>query len=98
MFPSENPTNTKAWSKLKAHYNNIKDQHLTEFFKDDQRINVLAKTWQDFYVDFSKNHIFPETLTLFNELIDEVKLDEAKIAYFSGEQINKTEGRAEKQA
>ena len=94
MFPSENPTNTKAWSKLKAHYNIIKDQHLTEFFKDDQRINELAKTWQDFYVDFSKNHISAETLTLFNELIDEVKLEEAKIAYFSGEQINKTEGRA----
>ncbi|MCL4139116.1 UNVERIFIED_CONTAM: hypothetical protein GTU68_056497, partial [Idotea baltica] len=50
--------------------------------------------WDDFYVDFSKNRITEETFGYLLELAKEVKLKEAINSQFSGEIINKTEGRA----
>ena len=63
------------------------------FAQDAERANKFTIQWEDFYVDFSKNRITPETLDLLLELTNEVALKEAMEAYFSGKVINETEKR-----
>jgi len=92
---SINPTETQSWKKLEHHFNTIKDAQMKDWFaKDKSRANNLTLKWDDFYVDFSKNRITTETIELFNELLEEVDLKDAISKYFSGDIINKTEGRA----
>ncbi|MCB4807527.1 glucose-6-phosphate isomerase [Tamlana sp. 62-3] len=94
-LPTVNPTTTNAWKKLQAHFEDVKSMHMKELFAQDaDRANKNSIKWDDFYVDFSKNRITDETLGLLLELADEVKLKEAIASQFSGEKINKTEGRA----
>ncbi len=64
------------------------------FAQDPERANKFTIKWDDFYIDFSKNRITEETFKYLLELADEVKLKEAIQSQFSGEKINKTEGRA----
>ena len=92
---STNPTKTESWTKLEAHYKNIKSKHLRELFaKDPKRANDLTIKWDDFYIDFSKNRITGKTLELLLELANEVDLKDAISKYFKGDIINTTEGRA----
>ena len=89
-----NPTTTKAWSKLQAHFKTIEDKHLNELFENhSNRVNEMTIRWDDFYVDFSKHRISNETLDLLIELANEVDLKDAMDKYFNGDVINKTEGR-----
>lgn len=90
-----NPTETKAWSKLQNHFLTIKNTQLKELFKaNPQRANELTVKWEDFYVDFSKNRITKETLSLLFDLANELDLKDAISKYFEGNIINETEGRA----
>ena len=90
-----NPTLTNSWQKLSSYYSSIKDKHLKDFFSEDEnRADNFTVKWQDFYVDFSKNRIDTEALSLLIDLANEVDLKDAISKYFSGDIINKTEGRA----
>ncbi|WP_179333736.1 glucose-6-phosphate isomerase [Winogradskyella costae] len=90
-----NPTTTKAWGKLQAHFEDIKSKHLKDLFSADaERANDLTVQWDDFYADFSKNRITKETLGLLEELANEMDLKDAISKYFEGDIINATEGRA----
>jgi glucose-6-phosphate isomerase len=92
---SINPTQTKAWDKLSKHYNEIKDSHLKQWFKEDEkRADKFTIKWKDFYFDYSKNRINSETIELLKELTKEVDLQYAITKYFSGDTINQTENRA----
>ena len=92
---SINPTQTKAWSKLAAHFETIKESQMKTWFKENpDRAEEFTIKWEDFYVDFSKNRITSETLVLLKELAEELKLDEAISKYFDGDIINHTECRA----
>ena len=94
-LPSINPTTTASWKKLQAHFEDVKNVHMKDLFAQDQeRANKFNIKWDDFYVDFSKNRITEETFKYLLELADEVRLKEAIESQFSGEIINKTEGRA----
>ncbi|WP_339874278.1 glucose-6-phosphate isomerase [Olleya marilimosa] len=93
-LPSINPTTTKAWKKLEAHFENVKGLEMKDLFaQNKERANQMAINWEDFYVDYSKNRITSETINLLLELAEETKLKEAIQSQFSGEVINKTEGR-----
>ncbi len=90
-----NPTSTNTWNKLQLHFDSIKNTSLKEVFeKNPERANELSVQWDDFYVDFSKNKITSETLTLLVQLAREVGLEDAIEKYFRGEAINQTEKRA----
>ncbi len=90
-----NPTNTLAWKALEAHYKKIKNNSiLEEFKKHPNRANDFSIKWDDFYVDYSKNLINQETLSLLIDLANQVELQDAINKYFSGDIINETEGRA----
>ncbi|MGB3607276.1 glucose-6-phosphate isomerase [Psychroserpens sp.] len=91
---SINPTTTKAWSKLQAHFKTIEHKHLKDLFAEhDNRAKNMTITWDDFYVDYSKHRISSETLALLIDLANEVDLKDAMSKYFGGDAINKTEGR-----
>lgn len=92
---SINPTQTKSWTKLKPHFEAVKDAHMKTWFAENpKRADEFTIQWEDFYVDFSKNRINSETMLLFKELAEELKLKDAISKYFEGDIINHTEGRA----
>ena len=94
-LPNINPTATPSWKKLESHFNEVKNLHMKDLFaKDGDRANKFTIKWDDFYVDFSKNRITEETFKYLLELAEDVKLKDAIESQFSGEIINKTEGRA----
>jgi len=92
---STNPTQTKAWSKLTAHFAEIENQHLKSLFNNDtERKEKFTINFNDFEFDYSKNRITEETLNYLLELANEIDLKSAINAQFSGEIINQTEKRA----
>ena len=94
-LPKINPTTTSSWKKLQDHFQNEKNNRIQDHFQNDpNRFDQFSIQWEDFLVDFSKNRLSKETLTLLEELAHEVDLKGAMEAYFGGEAINQTEGRA----
>jgi glucose-6-phosphate isomerase len=92
---SINPTTTDAWKSLKSNFESIKYEKMTKWFaQDEERANQMSIKWDDFYVDYSKNRITPETKKLLLQLANEVDLKDAISKYFSGDTINETENRA----
>ena len=90
-----NPTNTKAWEKLQAHFSEVNSLNLKEAFqKDPKRAEAFMMQWEDLYVDYSKNLITEETKRLLTDLANEAGLKEAINSLFEGKEINRTEGRA----
>ncbi|WP_422857986.1 glucose-6-phosphate isomerase [Flagellimonas sp. S174] len=90
-----NPTTTNSWKKLQAHFNQIHSQHLKTLFEENpDRAKKFSIQFEDFFVDYSKNRITEETLSLLLELANEVELTEAISQYFQGKNINETEDRA----
>ncbi|WPR72062.1 glucose-6-phosphate isomerase [Flavobacterium sp. NG2] len=90
-----NPTETTSWTKLQKHYEAIRNISMQEMFKEDaSRTDNFNIKWNDFLIDYSKNNINAETMTLLQELANEVGLKTAIADYFGGEIINKTENRA----
>ena len=64
------------------------------FEGDAKRGEQFRICWNDFYVDFSKNHLTKKTLALLTELAEECQLNKAISHYFGGAKINASEGRA----
>ncbi|WP_269685984.1 glucose-6-phosphate isomerase [Flavobacterium lacustre] len=90
-----NPTGTEAWNKLQKHYEKMQTASMHEMFQSDaSRVEKFNLKWNDFLVDFSKNRINEETLTLLLELANQVGLKSAISEYFEGGIINQTENRA----
>lgn len=90
-----NPTETAAWKKLQAHYTTIQNASMTAMFEADaSRTEKFHLKWNDFIVDYSKNRINQETMSLLLELANETGLKDAIADYFGGAIINQTENRA----
>jgi len=92
---SINPTQTNAWKKLQAHFESMKNVQMQNLFANEPaRAEKMHIEWQDFLVDYSKNIISAETISLLQELANEAQLKDAITKYFEGDIINKTENRA----
>lgn len=90
-----NPTKTEAWKKLSDHYQDMATFSIKKAFEaDENRKDRFSITQEDLVVDYSKNRISQETMSLLVDLAHEVDLHDAIEKYFTGEPINKTEGRA----
>jgi glucose-6-phosphate isomerase len=91
-----NPKQTSAWQALQKHYDAMKDVTIAELFaQDSDRFAKFSATFNDqMLVDFSKNRITDETLSLLQDLAKETDLAGAIKSMFSGEKINRTEDRA----
>lgn len=94
-LPRINPTKTRAWKRLKEHYQIMRNRQMVDLFrKDPNRFSAFSIRFEEMLVDYSKNIITRETLRLLIELTLECKLKEAIEQMFSGEKINETENRA----
>jgi glucose-6-phosphate isomerase len=92
---SINPTQTQAWKKLQAHFETMKNVQMQHLFANEPaRAEKMHLQWNDFLVDYSKNIISDETISLLQELANEVQLKDAITKYFDGDVINQTENRA----
>ena len=94
MTTSIDPTTTSAWSALSAHHKALTPNLREWFAADPARAEKFSFTADELYVDLSKNLITSETVELLLKLAEEVKLEQAREAMFSGEHINVTEDRA----
>ncbi|TNH05584.1 glucose-6-phosphate isomerase [Testudinibacter sp. TR-2022] len=91
-----NPTTTAAWQALAAHKQQQQEVTIAQLFAQENNrfANYSLSFNQEILVDFSKNPINQDTLTLLRQLANECALPQAIEAMFSGEKINRTENRA----
>ena len=88
-------TDTPAWQALLAHHDKIKDQHLRDLFADDSnRAGKFTVEGAGLTLDYSKQRVTEETMTLLAELAKERKIAERRDAMFEGKKINVSEDRA----
>ncbi|GAA2708124.1 glucose-6-phosphate isomerase [Micromonospora olivasterospora] len=92
---AEDITTTDEWRALAAHAEKLRDAHLRDLFDaDPERGERLAGEVADLHVDWSKNLVTDETLTLLAALARRARLTDRIAAMFSGAHINSTEDRA----
>ncbi|MEM7105767.1 MAG: glucose-6-phosphate isomerase [Bacteroidota bacterium] len=95
VLNSVNPQQTNAWSDLEAHFKSVCNLHMKDLFiSNPQRFNDLSIAFEDMLIDFSKNRITRETLSLLFKLAHETRLKDGIEKMFSGAKINETENRA----
>src|ERR1700683_4552735 len=94
--PAKQPkTRRAAWSALASHYKTVSKLHLRQLFADDpKRGERLAVEAIGLYLDYSKNRIADETMSLLLQLAEDSGLNSRIDAMFHGEKINVTEKRA----
>src|ERR1700722_17782813 len=85
----------QAWKDLGAHYKKVGETHLRQLFADDpKRGERLSLEAVGIFLDYSKNRVTDETLSLLFQLARESGLAERIEAMFRGDKINVTEHRA----
>jgi glucose-6-phosphate isomerase len=96
MLKNINPTQTKAWSELQHLFANNSDMKMSSLFSQgENRFDQFSRQFnKDLLIDFSKNLITDEIFNTLLTLAEEMDLQGAIKAQFSGETINVTEGRA----
>ncbi|GGL04635.1 glucose-6-phosphate isomerase [Deinococcus radiotolerans] len=88
-------TQTAAWSTLLDHHRALEGTHLRDLFaQDPSRGERLTAEGAGLYLDYSKNRVTDETLTLLLNLARDTGVSAKRDAMFAGEKINVTEGRA----
>ncbi len=85
-------TNLPEWQALQTHFEQIKDKHLRELFKQDpNRGQEFFLEAGDLYLNYAKNRITKETIDLLLDLARVCKVEEKRGAMFAGEKINVSE-------
>jgi glucose-6-phosphate isomerase len=88
-------TRRPAWKALQNHFKAIRSTHLRTLFAEDPgRGERMTVEGAGLFLDYSKNRITNETLSLLLQLAEESGLRRRIDAMFSGEKINITEKRA----
>jgi glucose-6-phosphate isomerase len=88
-------TTRKSWKALQTHRKRIGEEHLRSLFAADAtRGERMIAEGAGLYLDYSKNRITDETLSLLCKLAEECGLRERIDAMFRGDKINVTENRA----
>jgi glucose-6-phosphate isomerase len=95
MLANINPTQTESWKALQAHFEQIQDHRMSDWFAENpDRFARFSVRFQDFLLDYSKNRIDERGMELLMELARECQLEAARDKMFAGEVINTTEGRS----
>ncbi|MDO5069128.1 MAG: glucose-6-phosphate isomerase [Neisseria zoodegmatis] len=84
-----------VWRELWKHFDTTKNLHMRDLFKDDP--HRAERYWLEvggLILDYSKNRITDETLSLLMQLAREAGVPERIKQMFRGEKINTTENRA----
>ncbi|MER3523000.1 MAG: glucose-6-phosphate isomerase [Ignavibacteria bacterium] len=89
-----NPTRTKAWKALRAHYRTMERKHMRALFaRDPKRFEKFSLEACGIFLDYSKNRITDQTMRLLFALAREAQVEAWRDAMFAGEAINVTENR-----
>jgi glucose-6-phosphate isomerase len=84
-----------SWKALAAHAPKVRGLHLRRLFAEDPaRAERMSLEVAGLYVDFSKQRVVDETISLLVRLAAESGLRETIDAMFRGDRINVTENRA----
>jgi glucose-6-phosphate isomerase len=95
MLLRKDPTKTKAWKKLEAHYTELQSMQMKQLFAENpNRFNEFSIKHGEILLDYSKNRIDQTTLGLLIDLANEIELKDAIEKQFNGDIINETENRA----
>jgi len=90
-----NADKLSAWGMLQAHQQTVKDRTIRDLFSSDpDRGNNFNVRAADLYIDYSKNRVDGETMSLLLDLAREAEVESKRDAMFRGEKINRTEDRA----
>ena len=86
---------TPTWDLLAKHKLELSKVHMKDLFThDDQRFEHFSAEHDGFLLDYSKNRISQETVSLLLQLVDQAQLEHFVDDMFCGEKINATEHRA----
>ena len=89
------PVDLPAWKSLQTHAAATRETQMRDLFaKDAKRGETFSLRWKDILIDYSKNRITAETLSLLHQLLKEAKVGELRDRMFRGEKINFTENRS----
>jgi len=84
-----------VWTALDAHYKGMKQVHMRDLFqKDPNRFERFSLNSNGILLDYSKNRITEQTMSLLCELATQANVKEWTEKMFAGEEINVTENRA----
>ena len=84
-----------AWIALKDHYKTVVGKQMRDLFAEDPlRFDKFSLQVHDMLLDYSKNRITQETMTLLFDLARQAKVESWRDKMFSGAMINSTENRA----
>ena len=84
-----------AYEALAKHYSQLEGRHLRELFAEDPtRGERLCAEAAGLYLDYSKNRVTDETMSLLIELAQQSGLERHRDAMFAGERINVSEDRS----
>src|SRR5579859_4686383 len=88
-------TEMPAWRALKRHHAEIAPKSLRELFAaDPSRFAKFSVRQDDLLLDYSKNRVTQETLSLLLDLARQSDVEAWREKMFAGEHINVTEDRA----
>ncbi len=95
MTSIQSPRGLPAWSALSEHFQDIGKVHLRDMFAaDNGRGERLVAEGAGLFLDYSKNRVTDQTMTLLVQLVEQAGLAERTAAMFSGERINVSENRS----
>ena len=84
-----------ASKALKAHYESTKNLHMRDLFaQDPQRFETFSARLGDILLDYSKNRITEETMTLLMDLARQTDVEAWRDKMLGGGIVNCTESRA----
>ena len=90
------PTDTAAWHALRSHSAHFREgnSRLSGLFAaDPSRADMFSRQHDNLLLDFSRNYITEDTLTLLLELAREQNVPSAITSMFAGDNINSSEAR-----
>lgn len=87
-------TETLVWPLLQRHAAALAGRALKNYAADPARHAVLCLEEGDLFLDISRQDVMPETLALFERLLEEQDFSAQRAALFSGEKVNGSESRA----
>ena len=87
-------TQSAAWKDLQEHYSRISDHHMRDWFNEDpNRFDTFQLEAAGLTLDYSKNRITEDTMSLLLSLAREQDLPAKIGAMFTGETVNRSENR-----
>jgi glucose-6-phosphate isomerase len=86
---------SRAWKDLEQHHRAVEPLRMRDLFaQDGERFARFSLRLGDLLVDYSKNRVTAETMSLLRALARQADVEGMRDRMFAGEPINLTEGRA----